>query len=240
MKKTLALVLALVVALCAMTISAFALSYDFEDGSVGGWTTHGGPGNLSVRDGMLLTSGRWNGAFMTAHDLGALSAGKTYTVSLDVFANASDLDIDGAITYTVRVIDYSSTGVLDGGSMDNGVTIAVSDYVVTSGELTAIDLQFTPEADIEYAMVAINTIQHDPWARSPEFFIDNVALAEGAAVVEDTPVDEPAVEDTPADEPVVEDTPADEPTVEEPAETGLVFAVVPAVIALAVVAFKER
>ena len=53
-------------------------------------------------------------------------------------------------------------------------------------------------------------------------------------------VEEPAPEE-PADEPAVE--PADEPEVEAedtPADTGLTLAVLPAVIALAVVAFKKR
>ncbi len=247
MKRTFALVLALVVALSAMTVCAFALSYDFEDGLVGDWNTHGGQGNLSVVDGKLLTSGRWNGAFKTSHDLGALTAGTTYTVTVDFYADPSDMDIDGAINYSILIIDYSSSGVMDGAAMDLP-EFAKHDVTIATGTAETVTFTFTPDADIANALIAINTINHDPWAKSPEFYIDNVSVVEGGApAVEDTPVDEPAdapVEDEPVDAPVedepvdapVEDTPAEE----TPAETGLALAVVPGVIALAAVALSKK
>ncbi len=54
-------------------------------------------------------------------------------------------------------------------------------------------------------------------------------------IVAETPEEAPA-EETPAEETPVEETPAED----TPAETGLTLAVLPAVIALAVVAFKKR
>lgn len=214
MKKTLALVLALVMALCAMSVSVFAFSFnaDFEDGSVGEWTTHGGPGNLSVVDGELLTSGRWNGAFKTACSLGTIPAG-TYEVVLDIYADPSDMDIDGAITYTVHIVN----GV--DGNLD-GTDYISENFVITSGTKETVSLVFVVESDWTDAFLAVNTIEHDPWARSPEFKIDNVVIAAADAS------EAPATEEAPA---------------EEPAETGLALAVVPMIVAaLAVVVSKKR
>ncbi len=67
-----------------------------------------------------------------------------------------------------------------------------------------------------------------------------VKSIEVVTVSADASEDAPA-EDTPAEETPAEDTPAEEtPAEETPAETGLTLAVLPAVIALAVVAFKKR
>lgn len=234
MKKTFALMLALVVALCAMSISAFAVSFDFEDGSLGDWYTHGGQGNLSVVDGALLTTGRWNGAFKTAYALGTLTAGTTYDICLDIYAPVSDFDIDGAITYTIHIVNAGEENNLDGNDY------ASEKFVITSGEWTTVSFTYTPDADATYAVLAVNTIEHDPWARSPEFSIDNVSVTEGVAetpAVEEPPAEEtPVVEDTPVEETPVEETPVES----EPAETGLALAVVPMIVAAAVVALSKK
>lgn len=52
-------------------------------------------------------------------------------------------------------------------------------------------------------------------------------------------VEEPTVEEPATEEPAPEE-PADEPVAEEPADTGLILTLVPAAVALAVVAFKKR
>ena len=73
----------------------------------------------------------------------------------------------------------------------------------------------------------------------------NYDLTNVSIVVPDTPYVAPEVEEEPApEEPAVEpEVETEEPEVEAedtPADTGLTLAVLPAVIALAVVAFKKR
>ncbi len=66
------------------------------------------------------------------------------------------------------------------------------------------------------------------------------ALPGADAPADEAPATEPEVDEPAVDEPAVEEPAVDEPAVEEPAETGLALAVIPAAIALAVVAFKKR
>lgn len=68
---------------------------------------------------------------------------------------------------------------------------------------------------------------------------------ENDAPAADEPADDTAAEDTPAaDEPAddtaAEDTPAEDTTTETPADTGLVFALVPMAVALAAIAFSKK
>ena len=243
MKKTFALVLVFVIALCAMSITASATSFiffNFNDDYIGDWTTHGGAGNLSIVDGALLTSGRWNGAFKTAYSLGDFKAG-TYEVVLDIYAPVSDMDIDGAITYTIHIVNGEGTGNLD------GADYASANFVIPSGEWAGISYIFTLDTDVTDAILAINTIEHDPWARSPEFSIDNVHF--GDAINDD--IERPLDEEVEIDVPVGDETedigtpevPVEDvidTEIESPAETGLALAVVPMLVAAAAVVLSKK
>lgn len=222
MKKTLAIILTMVFAVSCMMVSAFAVSFDFEDGSLDNWTTHGGQGNLSVVDGALFTTGRWNGAFKTAYPVGTLEANNTYTFTLDFYAEPTDFDVDGHMTVTVSIVNGYN------GDLNNnldGEDYCAENFSVPTGEWTTITFEYVPETDATYAIFCVNTINHYAWDCAPEFYIDNLVIDGVAGADYDIPVDEDdTVEEDdsndadtePATEPEVDDTVEDaEPDVDD-------------------------
>lgn len=222
MKRTLAVIMALVLAVSCMMVSALALSFDFEDGSLDEWTTHGGQGSLSIVDGALFTTGRWNGAYKTAYALGTLEAGTTYTFTLDFYAEPTDFDVDGKMTFTVSIVNGE-----DGDLNNNldGENYHTENFTVPTGEWSTVSFEYAPEADATYAIFCVNTIDHYAWDCAPEFYIDNVVIDGAEGVDYDIPVDEDdTVEEDnnieadtePATEPEVDDTVEDtEPDVDD-------------------------
>ncbi len=227
MKKTLALVLALVFALSAMTVCAFAVSYDFEDGVIPvEWEQHWGGKNFSIVDGALFVDRLpdQNSYYSTGFVAGDFKAGVTYTVKVDLWFDDAE---------------YGSTTLWAGLVQDNfdGTVYADAQEVLEAGTVANLVFTFTPETDV--TNVWFSTKQNVWNGQGVDYYIDNVSIAEGGdAVVEDTPVEEPA-EDTAVEAPA-DETPAEEPAVEAPAETGLAIALVPAAVALAVVVLKRR
>lgn len=208
MKKILAIALATVFAVSCMMLSAFALGFDFEDGSLDEWTTHGGQGSLSVVDGALYTSGRWNGAYKTAYPLGTLEAGKTYNFSLDFYAEPTDFDVDGQMTFTVSIVNGFNDDLNN--NLDGEDYISVN-FTVPTSEWSTVSFEYAPETDATYAIFCVNTINHYAWDCQPEFYLDNVVVDGVEGVNYDIPVDE---EDEIADsdenaEPDTDDEPVD-------------------------------
>lgn len=187
MKKFFAIALATVFAVSCMMLYAFALSFDFEDGSLDEWTTHGGQGSLSVVDGALYTSGRWNGAYKTAYALGTLEAGKTYNFSLDFYAEPTDFDVDGQMTFTVSIVNGFNDDLNN--NLDGEEYIAVN-FTVPTGEWSTVSFEYAPETDATYAIFCVNTINHYAWDCQPEFYLDNVVVDGVEGVDYDIPVDE--------------------------------------------------
>ncbi len=151
------------------------------------------------------------------------------------------VDVSDGATVTVTVkgtsdntaIRFYLTDAVDNGRVNEVVTVEVVDG--------AFEATFDMVIDCSGAVQGTAAPTHF-MVKGPDWqtAIANTTFEVLSFVGVDAPVvEEPTVEEPATEEPAPEE-PADEPVAEEPADTGLVLALVPAAVALAVVAFKKR
>ncbi len=144
---------------------------DFSDGSIGDWTTHAGTSPLSVSNGELVTSGRWNIAFGTGHNLD-IYAGAAYTVDLDVYAPDTDGTSDGDVVLTIAVRD---------GGLD-GTSVVEKNYTINVNERSHIRLDFVADSDIKDAILSVSFLGEGWSGYSPSSMrLDNVLVTTDVA-----------------------------------------------------------
>ena len=232
MKKLLALVLALAVALCALTVTAFAdetVVFDNPDGQswsdlVNSWDFFGTDGYWGRTSATGVLSLEWadikpimeaGGATFT-YVYGADSAG-TPSLNLTFDGNSAGNGVNAPFTVT------------DLGDGKYEATVALDD-MVAAWTATGLTLD-----DAEAFLVQVWTDNFKLYSAKFNTGADAVAPAETPAETE-APAETPA-EETPAEAPA--ETPAETPAPEAP-KTGLALAVVPAVVALAAVAVSKK
>ena len=229
MKKILSMVLALALVL-ALTVSAAAISYNFDDEVIPAeWEQHWGGKNFSIVDGALFVDRLTdqNSYYSTGFVAGDFAAGVTYTVKVDLWFDDAEY---GSTTLWAGLVDAGFDGTI----------YAEAQETLEAGTVANLVFTFTPDADV--TNVWFSTKQNVWAGQGVDYYIDNVSITEGAEEAPaDEVVEETTTEEAPADE-VVEETTTEAPDTEEaPAETGLVLAVVPMLVAaVAVVASKRR
>ncbi len=185
----------------------------------------------------------------------AEATGETVIASADMTASGNLTVLDGAdftnpdlfLNIYYDVVNEANIGWGPGSICDkNWTTIIDNNYAACSLAVEASGKYTIALTEIADAFAAANA---DPaeglilnwWADYAT--LTKVELVTTGAAPE-APAEEPAPEvDEPAEEPAPEvDEPAEDetPATEAPAETGVAFALIPAVIAMAVVAFKKR
>lgn len=140
MRKILALILAMTLALSCMSIATSAYgagetftitdpapeaeaptetvntiiddNFDAEDATIGGWYHHWGNSNNDIVDGALFTNrGESNIMYSTGHDIGAMTAGNTYAVTLKLMVPDEEGTPDNLVTIGGK--DYLRDEVID-------------------------------------------------------------------------------------------------------------------------------
>ena len=167
MKKILSMVLAFALVL-ALSVSAFAVAYDFEDGVIPAeWEQHWGGKNFSIVDGALFVDrlADQNSMYSTGFEVGELKAGVTYSVKADVWFD------DAEYGSTVLFI-----GLVDGGF--DGTVYASAEQSLASGEVANLAFTFTPETDLTSVWF---TSRQNAWnGQGVDYYIDNLSITEGA------------------------------------------------------------
>lgn len=229
MKKFLALALALIMAVCVMSVSVFAdelVVFDKPEGD--------NLGGVDSWCGVGYTDGYGNLGEPRAYLEGVLDLDQIKTL----------FTMGGTkfeYTFGASVIDYASKG----GPSAN-INFGIEVYTpVTITELGGG--MYKGEVELDELLAAWEAAGYT--VDGPEFvgFVIQIWCGDfvlyNAKFITDGPIPEaPAVEEEPAvEEPAVEDTPvAEEPAEEEPAETGLALAVVPMIVAMAAVALTKK
>ncbi len=230
MKKLFALLLALIIVFGAMSVTAFAeehVLFDNADGDslgiVDPWDGFGIGKFAAVNDKSIgeLTIGDVRdiaaaGGAKLVFEFGCSSIATWQTTSPEVQFNC--WQDEEALQVNTELTD-----------LGNGRYLAVAELDTLVANLEATG---KTTADIENLGVQV-------WVN--DFVLYNAKLLTGdeAAAFAPPAVEAPA-EDTPVEDTPVEAPADDTPAEDAPAETGLTLAVLPAVIALAVVAFKKR
>ena len=214
MRKILALILAMTLALSCMSIATSAYgagetftitdpafdaaattetvntiiddNFDAEDATIGGWYHHWGNSNNDIVDGALFTNRgeKSNIMYSTGHDIGAMTAGNTYAVTLKLMVpDEEGACADGKVTATV----FFKTDGLDGDVLARkNVELDVNTW---SDE---VKLTFKAKADVAKAVLCIN-FDGEGWGNfNPAgLYVDDVLLTETV------PAPEPPEEGTP-------------------------------------------
>ena len=200
MRKILALILAMTLALSCMSIATSAYgagetftitdpapeaeaptetvntiiddNFDAEDATIGGWYHHWGNSNNDIVDGALFTNrGESNIMYSTGHDIGAMTAGNTYAVTLKLMVpDEEGACADGKVTATV----FFKTDGLDGDVLARkNVELDVNTW---SDE---VKLTFKAKADVAKAVLSIN-FDGEGWGNfNPAgLYVDDVLLTE--------------------------------------------------------------
>lgn len=224
MKKFFAILFAAMLVV-SLSVTAFAVAYDFEDGVVPvEWEQHWGAKQFAIVDGALFVERVTdnNSYFSAGFNAGEFKAGVTYCVSADIWFEDAEY---GATPLWIGLVQDNFDGTVYGSAEQN----------LSAGEVATLTFYVTPEADLTNVWFSSKQNTWNPQGVS--YYLDNVSITEGAeAPVEETPVVEEPVEETPVEETPVEETPVES----EPAETGLTLAVVPMIVAAAVVALSKK
>ncbi len=160
-------------------------NFDAEDATIGGWYHHWGNSNNDIVDGALFTNrGESNIMYSTGHDIGAMTAGNTYAVTLKLMVpDEEGACADGKVTATV----FFKTDGLDGDVLARkNVELDVNTW---SDE---VKLTFKAKADVAKAVLCIN-FDGEGWGNfNPAgLYVDDVLLTETV------PAPEPPEEGTP-------------------------------------------
>ncbi len=223
MKKILSLIVAVILVM-SLAVTAFAQSIPVELNS----DTVAGEGAV-VENGVLTFSGNLCWVTLPAE----VPLGETVTITIK---GHSGSDFRAWLLsndqHTFSVVD-SATNALWKASEVEGWFEATGDFEYTI-TCVCVDRDVKGVHPAAY-YIAFKAPSYD--SSVTDLVIESLTVNYPWEVTIDEPeVEEPATEETPA-----EDTPAEEtPAEDTPAETGLALAVLPAAIALAVVAFKKR
>ncbi len=236
MKKTLSIICAVVLAISAMCVSAFAA--EIPEPLTGDWVLLATADNREAWEGGPLQSVE---GLVQGSQLDPEAANQYLEIVVEARSGAAN----GGV-FRCEPNDWSGSPqiqVVEGIEGNEGVytiMISVADFV---NQLTEAGLDRTSTMVHQGNGIA-KFLEARLYAYTGEGTPDIEAMNAPQNPVEDTPVDTP-VEDTPVANPDAEapadEAPADEtPETEAPAETGVAFALIPAIIAMAVVAFKKR
>ena len=223
MKKTLALVLALVMALCAMSVSVFAEEIVLFDNAEGQQVTVSTDPWDGFGVGVAPVNGSSVGELSIEEVVAYAEAGATLTM---VYTSTGcwGADAHPEIEFNVWEPEELTESIAFVNTVNEDGTITGT---VNLGDVLANYIEFGGDV----ASIVDCGIQL--WAQ--DFLLHKLVIST------DAPVETPATEEeAPAED--VEEAPAtEEAPAEEPAETGLALAVVPMIIAaLAVVVSKKR
>ena len=230
MKKILTIVVALAMVL-ALAISASAATL-FELTQVGRNDTPAGA-NIVFADGVNWDEmGGWYPSALTEYMAPTEMAGFVAAVQTEGAAIRIAYDGDAAINILFQTYDNDyqlvtteGTDILVASVEEDGHKVAYFDAAAMVKLYT--DAGMTLDRMLNLGVSATGCTVY------------GISVVDAAPVVE-APADEPVAEDTPVEntDTPVEDTEA--PAEEAPAETGLALSLIPAVIAMAVVALKRR